>query len=327
MAGNSGSIGLKAFLITFLCIVGIGCVVAGITYTMQLWGGKVVPYVIGMTQEEAEEAMQVQGFGTDVQRVESDEEKGTVVGTDPEAGSRANENSVILLYVAKPKSLPNVCGLMLEEAKAVLSENGYSNIEVVEKGSDEPQGKVLSQDPKAGNKVKSEEKVSLTVAVPYVVPDVKGMSETDAKSAIANAGFKYYVTYAYSDDVNDGSVIETKPPAGEALKSSSTVEIVVAKSRSKELEEAARKYLESLSRISVNGKSYEISSVDEVFYDNGNTCKYSMNVRPFETHSWFGGEPETRYGNYEKIEGTILVNDKGDVVSTNPQITPLQNNA
>lgn len=323
MSNSNKSIGFKAFLITFLSIVIVGCAVAGITYSMELWGGKVVPYVIGMTQEQAEEAMQAQGFNTDIERVESDEEKGTVVGTNPEAGNRANENSTILLYVAKPKSVPNVSGLMLEEAKEVLNQNGFTNIEVVEKGSDQTEGKVLSQDPKGGTKTSSDSKISLTVAVPFIVPDVKGMSETDAKSAIANAGFKYYVTYAYSDDVNEGSVIETEPPAGEPLKSSSTIEIKVAKSKSKELEEVAKKYLESLHKVSINGRSYEISGVDQVSFDNGSTCKFSISVRPFETHSWFGGEPETRYGNYERIDGTILINDKGEVVSTNPPISTL----
>ena len=324
MARGYASIGLRAFLITFLILIGIGCVAAGVTYSMELWGGKTIPNVVGMTQEDAENILQELGFSTEVESVASDEDKGTVLGTDPESGVRADEHSMIIVYVAKPKSVPNVLGMMLEEAEAVLSDNGYTNIEVIEKASDEEKGKVLSQEPNAKTKAKSDTLISLTVATPHIVPEVVGMSEAEAKSALTNAGYKYYVTSSYSEDVPEGTVVETVPPAGEPLSSTETVEVKVAKSRSSELIEVARRYFESLSRISVNGRSYEISQIDDVQYENGSTCRFTLTVRPFESHSWFGGEPEVRYGNYEKLDGSILMNDKNEVVSTNPPITMLQ---
>lgn len=324
MSGNYASIGFRAFIISFLVIVGVGCVVGGITYSMELWGGHAIPDVVGMPQEEAEQALKDQGFSPEVEAVSSDEEKGTVLGTDPEAGVRAEEHTTVTVYVAKPKSVPNVVGIMIDEARAVLSENGYTNIEVVEKASNKEQGTVLAQDPKANAKAKSDDLVSLTVATPFIVPDVKGMSETEAKSTLANVGYKYYVTTDYSDEVEEGCAIGTVPAAGEACPSTTTIEIKVAKSRAKELEEAAKKYLESLSRISVNNRSFEISSVDGVTPEGDSSCRFTLTVRPFETHSWFGSEPETRYGNYEKIEGTLSINAKNEVTSSNPPITPLK---
>lgn len=323
MQQRYGSMGLKAFLITFICIVAAACVIAGITYSLELWGGKTVPYVVGMTQAQAKDALAERGFASNVEKVGSDEQKGTVLGTDPEAGTRADDGFEITIYVAKAKTVPNVVGSMVDDAKALLGENGYNNVEVVEKASDEEAGKVLSQDPSANSAAKTDALISLTVATPHLVPNVNGMPEAEAKSVIANEGYKYFVTQIYTDDAQEGTVVETSPEAGSACPLSKTIEIKVAKSRSKELTDIARRYLESLSKVRINGKSYEISQIDDVSYDNGSTCRFTLTVRPFESHSWFGGEPDVRYGNYEKISGSVTVNDKNEVESSDPYMEAL----
>ena len=72
--------------------------------------------------------------------------------------------------------------------------------------------------------------------------------------------------------------------------------------------------------FSINGIDYEVSKIDSVEYLEDSTCKYTLTARKYETHSWFGQEPETRYGNNETINGTITFDSSNKVSSSNPSI-------
>lgn len=321
MANAYTSAGLKAFLITFLCIVGVAFIVGGISYSAGMWGGTNIPDVIGLSQKEAVSVLGELGFSCEISEEASDEEEGSVVNTDPPVGTRVETTNPITLFVATPRKVTDVCGMSIEEAKAALTDLGFTNIETVEKISDDETGKVLSQDPLSGSNAKGYDLISLTVASPHTIPDVSDMSEADAKSKMEDAGYKYYVTQEYSDEIQEGHVISTVPKSGEVYAASETVEIIVAKSRSNELVEIAEKYLKSLSRVAINGKTYEISKVDSVRFDHDSTCKFTISARQYESHSWFGGEEELRYGNYEQIEGSVSINDNNEVESTDPNMT------
>ena len=46
------------------------------------------------------------------------------------------------------------------------------------------------------------------------VPDVRGMSETEAQKELEDAGFKVTSSFQYDDSVASGNVISTTPSAG-----------------------------------------------------------------------------------------------------------------
>lgn len=60
----------------------------GVTYSMELWGGKTVPDVSGEAQADAIWLLESKGFAVDTSQVKSDEVEGIVLITDPAAGSR-----------------------------------------------------------------------------------------------------------------------------------------------------------------------------------------------------------------------------------------------
>ena len=125
------------------------------------------------------------------------------------------------------KTVPNVVGRGQEAATAALEDKGFQ-VSVNETASDEQIGKVLSQSPKAGERLDQGGTVAIEVAVARVMPDVTGMSIADAEAALREAGATEFATSAVSSDQPAGTVLGTQPEAGAAFKSHDTITVIVA---------------------------------------------------------------------------------------------------
>ena len=69
--------------------------------------------------------------------------------------------------------------------------------------------------------------VTLTVAVPFTVPDVIGKKESDAINELTEAGFGTDVSYVTSSETVR-TVVETSPAAGERIEEGGTVQVKVS---------------------------------------------------------------------------------------------------
>lgn len=83
--------GSKIAAIVALVVVLAAGVAGGVTYQMELWGGKIVPDVTGMTQADATYMLQNKGFAVRSTTVPSDSTEGLVLLMDPGAGARQQE--------------------------------------------------------------------------------------------------------------------------------------------------------------------------------------------------------------------------------------------
>ncbi|MBQ2942862.1 MAG: Stk1 family PASTA domain-containing Ser/Thr kinase [Clostridia bacterium] len=99
-----------------------------------------------------------------------EQEKGNVTRQEPGAGSMVKSGDVIILYESKgmenidPK-IPDVVGMLYEEAKTALNNKGYYNINVKEvENGNEIENTVMSQDPEAPERVDVEEVIELVVS-------------------------------------------------------------------------------------------------------------------------------------------------------------------
>jgi len=126
--------------------------------------------------------------------------------------------------------VPNVVGMNQASAESVLSSAGY-RVSVVQVSSSQSPGTVIAQTPAAGTPLPRESVVTITVSsgpVMATVPGVIGLSEADAKTKIATAGFS--VTVSYINGTKDGIVVSQSPAGGSRAPVGSTVSITVEKS-------------------------------------------------------------------------------------------------
>lgn len=309
----------KMIALIIALVVILGAAVAGGTWAMELWGGRAVPNVVGMTQVDAAAQLEQRGFSTAVVLTKSDEVEGIVLSTDPAAGARAEEGSSVTLSISVARVIPSVLGLQQADAAALFEAEGLENVEYVTVKSNQTEGSVLSVTPTPGERVQSDTAVTVEVAEPFTVPDVAGTTREQAIDALEDEGYTVKVAWYNTEDVAEGTAVSTDPEAGTKLNSGSEVTLYIARKRSTELEGLTRAFFTDSPTMTIDGMPYEISEVSSVEFAGNNTCTFSIVARPFETHTWmFGLGSETRYGNYETITGSISWNDSNDIVATDP---------
>lgn len=303
--------GKGRFVIIGLIVVLVACAAAaGITYSMELWGGKTVPNVEGMQKQQAIDELEALGFTVRTTEVKSDDAADTVLLMDPNAGSRMEEGTEIVLHLAVNRAVPGVVGMTQEEAADAFEAEGLENIEYVTEKSNEAEGTVLSVDPEAGAKALSNQKITVTVAEAYIVPDVAGMSESEALAALADAGYAGYSTYVYAENP-EGTAIGTDPEAGSKIASGTDVGVMIAKSRANEVIALTNEYLGSAGTVTIGGTTYEIVSVDgSATYKGDNTTETSVTVRAMTTL-----DGETVYGSSKQRTITIVWSSENTVES------------
>ena len=208
-------------------LLAAGCGVAYYTYEQELWGGKTVPVVVGLTQEDATRALEELGFVVSVEGVVTDEDPGTGLSSDPVSGVRADPAAGIVLSVATERVIPEVVGLTEEEARQALIDVGAQSIQTVSEGSSAPAGTVISVTPGEGEPFVASDQVTLVVARSFTVPDVLGMELVDAQALLAESGLSGTVSYVDSSH-EAGTVVETSPSVGAEVAEGATVELRVA---------------------------------------------------------------------------------------------------
>ncbi|MBW5421252.1 Stk1 family PASTA domain-containing Ser/Thr kinase [Streptomyces sp. BG9H] len=122
------------------------------------------------------------------------------------------------------------------QARQRLEEAGLEVKDVKRAYSDtDKRGTVMDTDPAAGDRIRQNGQVTLTVSrgpEKVKVPDVKGIPLAEAKKELKNSGLAPgMVTKGFSSTINKGSVISTDPRAGFTRKADSAVALVVSKGR------------------------------------------------------------------------------------------------
>jgi penicillin-binding protein 1A len=131
-------------------------------------------------------------------------------------------------------AVPDVVGQRSEHAQNELAKANFTPlVEVVD--SAVPKGTVVAQTPAGGTSLELGGLVTIQVSsgVPskVKVPDVVGLSRTDAKAALETAGFVVEVVSKHvSDPHNVDVVLDQQPPGGTKLLQGSTVTITVGTS-------------------------------------------------------------------------------------------------
>lgn len=302
-----------AAIVALVVLIAAG-VAAGVTYQMELWGGKIVPDVTGMTQADATYMLQNKGFAVRSTTVPSDSTEGLVLLMDPGSGARQQEGAEVVIHVSTSRTVPKVVGSSQDSALKALSDNGFENVDVQLERSDEPEGTVLSVSPEEGEKAKASTGITLKVAQAYTVPDVSAMSYNQAVQAIKDAGLSSTAVYVYSETASEGAIMGVEPAAGSKVPSDTVVVISLAKSRASELTAAARSYLTSTTLTASDGSSFTVSSVDSVSYQGNDTVAFTASGKASKSVSVLG-QTISVAGNSKQVSGTITFDSSNNVAS------------
>jgi beta-lactam-binding protein with PASTA domain len=210
-----------------------------VTITVSTGPGEAsVPQVAGLPENAASDQLTAAGFEPRVERAFSDEvRRGRVIDTQPGAGSVIERGSTVIMRVSRgveQVEVPDVAGQSEDDARSALEAAGLRVGAVTEEENpDEEPGTVLEQAPAAGDRVDRDTAVDLVVATEppdVAVPDVVGMTEDEARTALEDAGFEVRVRdQPVTDPAQDGVVQDQAPDPGEERAEGSTIRIAVGR--------------------------------------------------------------------------------------------------
>lgn len=223
-----------------------------------------VPDVVGMTEEEAREALNQVELGYKiVAREASDKyDKGTVMKQGTTANKRVEKNTQIELTISTGKeevevTVPDVTGRSESEAQSKLEDLGLVVESKASYSSSVDKGKVISTDPKAGKVLKEGDTVTMTISLgaeKVSVPNLIGKSEADAQSALSSAGLTGSVSTSHSDSIAEGLVISQGTEAGKKVTAGTSVSFVVSLGK----EKVSVPYLIGLSKEDAQNALYDV---------------------------------------------------------------------
>jgi serine/threonine-protein kinase len=196
-----------------------------------------VPDVTGQTLDDAQSQLRDAGLNYKVLPETSDTvDAGKVTRTDPPGGSQVQKGDDVKLYVSTGKqqvTIPDVSGQDPVTAANTLGAKDIGTETVYQASDTVESGKVIGTNPPAGTSVPKSSKVQLIISSGQEqirVPNVVGLSRTDATTELQNAGFTVVTRDVTSLDPNNaGRVIAQSPQPDSKAAKGSTVTISVGK--------------------------------------------------------------------------------------------------
>ncbi|RRR81327.1 Stk1 family PASTA domain-containing Ser/Thr kinase [Streptomyces sp. RP5T] len=117
-----------------------------------------VPDVIGRSCDDAKAQMQANNLVGNCTEVETEDTNqiGKVISTSPQAGTQADKNSQVTIQIGKAADkteVPSVVGRTVGQARQILNNAGFTNIQFANGSDQSDTALVAQQDPGAGSEV------------------------------------------------------------------------------------------------------------------------------------------------------------------------------
>jgi len=185
-------------------------------------------YLIGMTQEEAEAALEAVGLQADfVPQPSRSFDEGVVTGyVDEDVPDQLPRGSTVSLYVSSGDEVevPDLEGLPYADAVTRLEDLGLEVRLESEQDDDLEPGHVVRTEPEAGEEVELGDRVTVVVSVDVVeVPRLGGKDLEEATERLEDAGLELGNVFG----PRGGKVLATWPLEGSEVAVGSTVDLVM----------------------------------------------------------------------------------------------------
>lgn len=206
-----------------------------------------VPDLRGMTEEAAKKVLKDKKYDmtlvVDSEEESTTYEKGQIIKQTPGSNKEVKKKTVIKVVISsgkkeETKAIPDVSGKDQSEALQLLSEAGFTNVKVdksrFETSSEYDQDEVIRTEPSANTEVALDEEINLIVSLGEnkpEVPNVIGMTQSSAVSALEAKGLEVSVEEDYHDSTEKGKVFYQSKRAGTRVTEGSTIIIRVSKGK------------------------------------------------------------------------------------------------
>lgn len=279
----------KRNIIIASIIGGVVLIAAIVTFLLLGMARATVPDVVGNDVATASAAIEEAGLQVgEVSDVPSkDVPKGSVISTDPEAGTEVEKNSKVDIQVSSGPALvkvPDITNMTEETAKAALESVGLKG----QRGPDEfsadvPEGSVVKQSPSDGEEVEAGTVIiySLSAGSDTVnVPDLSGMEEEAAMQLLETLGLKGLVgSRQASDTVPEGCVISQNPAKDLKVELGSQVTFTISTGVASVSVPALEGLTQTAARSTLINAGLELGTVTEEFSNEpkGTVIRQSQN--------------------------------------------------
>lgn len=193
-----------------------------------------IPRVVGMTFDDASDALEKAGFGVlkGQSRFHKTTPEGIVLEQDPPAGSLQKRGAEVTVAVSAGQStatVPEVKGSTQQQAQIAIENAGFQLGSISQQTSDQPRGAVIATNPPAGTSLDLPATVSITLSQgPSTVqlPDFTGRTFADARSALEQIGLRLGPTSRdTSSFMPENTVLGQSPGPGSTVSAGASVSL------------------------------------------------------------------------------------------------------
>jgi serine/threonine-protein kinase len=174
-----------------------------------------VPDVRNDTLAAAQAALQRVHLVPTTQKVGSNSPVGTVIGTNPPAGTSWPQTKTVTIQVSNGPPLPSFVGQNVQAAQQWVAQHGVTLQQQADNTSQQPAGTITGQQPAAGATFQPGQTITVTVSSgpqDVAVPSPIGLSTRQATQLLRQAGFQVQVNrYGPFDKVFDFSPVSQAP--------------------------------------------------------------------------------------------------------------------
>lgn len=207
-----------------------------------------VPNVVGLSQADAKSQIEAAGLEWELnpEKVASDTvEKDAVASTDPAGGAQAEKGSTVRVTISSgPDSvtLPdNLVGMSPDEARQAVEALGLKwEVNSSKVASDTvAEGKVAQTKPSPGSKVKAGQTITAYLSSgsdQVEVPDLVGMSQDQARSALKAVGLELGNVTTVDSDKDKDRIVSQDPETGSKVKKGTTIAVSISTGKAAQVE-------------------------------------------------------------------------------------------
>ena len=207
-----------------------------------------VPNVVGLSQADAKSQIEAAGLEWELnpEKVASDTvEKDAVASTDPAGGAQAEKGSTVRVTISSgPDSvtLPdNLVGMSPDEARQAVEALGLKwEVNSSKVASDTvAEGKVAQTNPSPGSKVKAGQTITAYLSSgsdQVEVPDLVGMSQDQARSALKAVGLELGNVTTVDSDKDKDRIVSQDPATGSKVKKGTTIAVSISTGKAAQVE-------------------------------------------------------------------------------------------